>query len=80
MGFFTSARRNRCVTLRPGSERKMERSPKVLMEDPLAARSVDEDAADLLCADDAGKTDTSAPLSTRNVRRKRLQKTDSAPS
>ena len=49
------------------------------MADPLAAcRTMDE--GDFFCADVAGNTETSAPLSTRKERRRRRQKTERAPS
>ena len=67
MGFLTSARINTCTTRKPGKERGIFFFPYVWIEDPLAARSL---AADLLffCAEVAGKTETSAPLSTRKER------------
>ena len=49
------------------------------MDDPLAAESID-DGVELLREGEAGKTDTSAPLSTRKERFSRWQKIDSAPS
>ena len=50
---------------------------KVLIEDPLAEVKRDRDG-DFICSADAGKTDTSAPLSTKKERR--WQTTESAPS
>ena len=59
----------------------MDFRPKVLMEEPLAAKSLEEVGEALfLCAGDAGKTETSAPLSTKKARRWRRQNTDKAPS
>ena len=79
IGFLTAARRNTCTTRRPGKDKDILFFPKVWIEEPLAAkRLVEEDL--LLCAVVAGKTDTSAPLSTRKERRWRRQKTERAPS
>ena len=77
-GFFTSARRKRCETLRPGKDKERVFSPKVLILDPLAACNTVKLGL-TFCSADAGKTDTSAPLSTRKGRRERLQNTDKAP-
>ena len=79
IGTLTSARINRCTTLSPGSKRENVLLPNVLMEDPLAAQR-DAELLALLRAGEAGKTETSAPLSIRKDRRKRRQKTESEPS
>ena len=57
----------------------MSRFPNVPIEEPLAAESIDRDG-DFFWDEDAGKTETSAPLSTRKGRRSRRQKTVRAPS
>ena len=54
--------------------------PNVRIDVPFAANKREDDAVSFFCAGDAGKTDTSAPLSTRNARLSRLQKTVMAPS
>ena len=74
-----SASRKDWERLKDGKDRKMSRLPKALMEEPLAARNVAEGRL-RRCEGDAGKTETSAPLSTRKARRSRRQKTDRAPS
>ena len=61
-----------------GKERKISRFPKALIEEPLAARNVAEGRL-RRCEGDAGKTETSAPLSTRKARRWRRQKTEREP-
>ena len=53
--------------------------PKVLIDEPLAALRLEVERI-FFCIDDAGKTETSAPLSTRKARRRCRQKTESAPS
>ena len=70
---------NLCLTSNPWSLRGITLTPNVWIDEPLAARRTDP-GGELLCAADAGKTETSAPLSTRKGRRSRLQKTDSAPA
>ena len=79
IGRLTSANKKECVTLSPGSERKMFLRPYVCMEEPLAAVKLDK-ALVFFWAADAGKTETSAPLSTRKARRRRRQNTERAPS
>ena len=71
IGFFTSANRKRCVSLRPGRDKKIDLLPKVLMADPFAA--VRDTEGQFLCAADAGKTDMSAPLSSKKERQRRRQ-------
>ena len=67
--------------MRPRKESLRDFLPKARIEVPLAAWRKDAEEDPLsLCAGDAGKTDTSAPLSTRKDRRWKRQKTDSAPS
>ena len=79
IGFCTSAKRKLCTTRSPGKERDTDLVPKVRIEDPFAAvRSVVVGV--LFCEGVVGKTDTSAPLSTRKERCWRRQNTDSAPS
>ena len=79
MGFLTSARRKRCTTLSPGSRSKKDLLPNVQMDMPFAARRTAKLCL-LLAEGDAGKTETSAPLSTRKERRRRWQKTEREPS
>ena len=64
MGFETSARRNGCWTLSPENLSLIRAVPNVLMEDPFAARSPLASGEDLSAA---GKTEMSAPVSTRNA-------------
>ena len=78
MGWFTSARKKECTTLRPWKSKAMSRVPKIRIEDPFAADNTDKGLD--LREGVAGKTDTSAPLSTKKGRFKRRQKTERAPS
>ena len=73
IGFCTSARRKQCFTLRPGKARKMSLFPNVLIEEPFAARRDTEGNEDFRWDADAGKTETSAPLSTNKARLRRRQ-------
>ena len=54
--------------------------PYVVMDVPFAADKRDSGRSFFFCSGEAGKTDTSAPLSTRNWRRNRRQKIERAPS
>ena len=83
IGRLTSARRKMCTNLSPGKDSATDLFPKVFIEVPLAARRVVGLhclGRHFLCAGDAGKTETSAPLSTKKDRFWRWQKTERAPS
>ena len=55
--------------------------PNVLIEEPFAAhKESEDDDFFFFCEADAGKTETSAPLSTRRARRSLRQKTERAPT
>ena len=66
IGVLTSASKNLCTTLSPGKAKEMSLLPKVRMEDPLAANKEMGEGFFIWVAE-AGKTDTSAPLSTRKA-------------
>ena len=57
----------------------MDRDPKALMLDPLAATKFEEDGA-FLSLEEAGNTERSAPVSTKKERPEILSNTDKDPT
>ena len=78
MGLETSANVKEWETLKEPKLRRRRRVPKVLIEDPFAARSTPDARRDSV-AGEAGNTERSAPESMRKGRCRRRQKRDKDP-
>ena len=78
MGFETSAKVNEWEERKAPKSRRKVHVPKVLMEDPFAARREAVGRQERV-AGEAGKTDISAPVSIKKGRRRRRQKRERDP-
>ena len=76
IGFDTSARRNGCCACSPENLSLMVAVPKVRIEEPFAASKPLSSGQDL---SEAGKTEMSAPVSTRNAFLDSSSHTESVP-